>query len=69
MGQVRVRFVIDTTGALDPRTVRIVASTDERFTRAVRAVLPRLRFLPAESGGTKVAALSEQSFAFVVVLR
>ncbi|HET7459240.1 MAG TPA: TonB family protein [Gemmatimonadaceae bacterium] len=67
-GEVRVRFVIDTTGALDTGSVLVVTSTDEQFTSAVRAVLPHLRFLPAKSGGTKVPALSEQQFAFVVVL-
>jgi TonB family protein len=65
-GQVRVRFVIDTTGALDPRSVRIVASTNEQFTRAVKAVLPRLHFLPAVSDGKRVRVPAEQAFAFVL---
>jgi protein TonB len=65
-GNVVVQFVVDSTGKAEMKSLRIVRSTHELFTRAVRAVLPRLRFLPAEVGGNKVDVLVEQPFQFSV---
>ncbi len=65
-GNVVVQFVVDSTGSADMRSLRILRSTHELFTRAVRAVLPKLRFLPAEVGGNKVDVLVEQPFQFSV---
>jgi periplasmic protein TonB len=65
-GNVVVQFVVDSTGKADMRSLRIVRSTHELFARAVRAVLPRLRFLPAEVGGNRVDVLVEQPFQFSV---
>jgi hypothetical protein len=44
--------------------VRIISSTDGRFSEAVRNVLPRLRFLPAESDGVKTEEWVEMPFRF-----
>jgi protein TonB len=66
MGEVVVQFVVDSTGSLDPATVRVLRSTHALFLGAVRKVLPRLRFLPAEVGGNKVPVLVEQPFIFVL---
>ena len=63
-GSVVMRFVIDTTGRVAARTVEARHSDDELFTAAVRAVLPRMRFLPAEANGRKVPVLVEQRFEF-----
>jgi TonB family protein len=63
-GNVDVQFVVDTTGVADPTTLRILRSTHELFARAVRAVLPRMHFVPAEVGGTKVQVRVEQPFRF-----
>jgi protein TonB len=65
-GNVVVQFVVDSGGKADMRSLRVLRSTHELFTRAVRAVLPRLRFLPAEVGGSKVEVLVEQPFQFSV---
>jgi TonB family protein len=65
-GQVRVAFVVDTTGVPDPESMRVLRSTHTLFTRAVRAVLPRLHFLPAQNGAMKVATIVEQPFVFVI---
>jgi TonB family protein len=65
-GSVSVAFVVDTTGRPDPRTMQVLRSSDELFTRAVRKVLPRLRFRPAQSGALKVAILVEQPFVFAL---
>ena len=65
-GNVTVQFVVDSTGKADMRSLRVLRSTHDLFARAVRAVLPKMRFLPAEVGGNKVDVLVEQPFLFSV---
>jgi TonB family protein len=57
-------FLVDANGRVDSRTLRIISSTDEQFTQAVRAVLPKLRFLPAESGGARTEEWVAMPFRF-----
>lgn len=63
-GSVTARFVIDTTGAVDMRTLRIISSTDFRFTNAVRDRLSLARFQPARIDGRPVRWVAEQQFVF-----
>ena len=63
-GEVLVQFVVDTTGRAVPRSVRVLGSTHDLFTVAVRSALPDMRFLPAEIGGRKVRQLVQQRFSF-----
>lgn len=65
-GRVLARFVVDTTGRVEPASVRIVSSTHPLFTTAVRSTLPRLHFTPARARGTKVRQLVELPFEFTV---
>jgi TonB family protein len=65
-GLVRVRFVVDSTGLIDVSTIKVLATTNESFARAVRAAMPEMRFKPASIGGRAVRQLSEQEFAFKV---
>ncbi|HUF25821.1 MAG TPA: energy transducer TonB [Gemmatimonadaceae bacterium] len=53
-GRVLIEGVIDTTGALEPASIRVVRADHPLFEAAVRAVLPRLRFVPAEVEGRRV---------------
>ena len=65
-GSVIMRFVIDTTGAVEPDS-RVVLRTDHPlFTAAVLRALGSHRFLPAETGGRKVRMLVEQRFEFTI---
>ena len=64
-GEVVAEFLVDVNGRVDTRTVRILSSPDERFSVAVREVLPRLRFLPAEKDGVKTEEWVEMPFRFV----
>ena len=57
-------FLVDANGRVDPRTVRIDSSTHEAFGQAVREVLPKLRFLPAERDGIKVEEWVAMPFRF-----
>jgi protein TonB len=65
-GSVLVQFIIDTTGRLEPGSVRILKSQHELFSAAVRNALLNHRFLPAEAGGRKVRTLVEQRFDFAI---
>ena len=65
-GEVVVQVVIDTTGRADMASVRIVSSDHPLLTDAVVTVLPRARFLPAETGGRKVRMWAVQRFVFEV---
>lgn len=68
-GLVRVRFVVDSTGLIDAATIKVLESTNETFARAVRAAMPEMRFRPAMMAGHPVRQLSEQNFAFRVVVK
>ena len=68
-GSVDAQYVVDTTGAADSSTLRILASTHPDFTAAVRAALPGMRFTPARIGEQKVRQLVEQEFTFRITPR
>lgn len=53
-GRVEVEFVVDERGRVDMRTVKVVESTHDLFTAAVRNALGGMRFSPAKVGGTPV---------------
>ena len=63
-GDVVVKFVVDTTGQVEMRSVEIVSSTHEAFTAAVREALARMRFFPSAVGERKVNALAAMPFRF-----
>lgn len=63
-GSVVVSFIVDTTGRPVVRSFMALESTDVLFTRAVRDVLPRMKFTPAKRNGTRVRQEVEQRFTF-----
>ena len=63
-GRVTATFVVDTSGRAEPATFKALESDHELFTQAVRAALPRMRFIPAEVGGRKVKMWVQQAFEF-----
>jgi protein TonB len=63
-GEVLAQFVVDTTGRVDMGSFKVLKSTHDLFTAAVRQNLPRVRYYPAEVGGKKVRQLVQQSFVF-----
>lgn len=65
-GVVVVRYVVDTTGFADTVSFTVVRTTDPGFVRAVRDVLPFMRFSPAKIGTKKVRQLVEQPFTFKI---
>ena len=65
-GRVIARFVVDTTGRVEPGSFMVLESTHELFTASVRAALPAMRYLPAEAGGRRVRQLVQQTFEFTL---
>ena len=63
-GEVLAQFVVDTTGRYEAGTFKVLKSSHEQFTNAVKNALPRMRFYPAEVGGRKVKQLVQQPFTF-----
>jgi hypothetical protein len=55
-----VRFVVDTTGAVERRTLQVVGATDRDWAQALYEVIPHWRFEPAERDGLKVRQLVEE---------
>ena len=65
-GEALVQFVVDTTGRAELGSFKVLRASHDAFGQAVRAALPRMRFLPAELGGRKVRMLVQQPFAFAL---
>jgi periplasmic protein TonB len=65
-GEVQAQFVVNSGGKADMDSFKVLKSTNELFTQAVKAVLPRMRFSPAMIGGKPVNQLVQQSFQFAV---
>ncbi len=65
-GSVLVQFVVDTTGRVEPGSIRVLSSSHALYESAVRGVLPRYRFRAAEVGGRRVRQLVQMPFGFTV---
>jgi len=65
-GSVQAQFVVSETGKADMDTFKVLSSTNELFTQAVKSALPRMRFSPAQIGGKNVKQLVQQQFQFAV---
>src|SRR3954447_2889757 len=63
-GEVLAQFVVDTTGRFEPGSFKVLKSSHELFTNAVKNALSRMKFYPAEVGGRKVKQLVQQPFTF-----
>ncbi|MEK7401630.1 MAG: energy transducer TonB [Gemmatimonadota bacterium] len=65
-GEVLVQFVVDTMGRADLTTFKVLKTSHDLFTNAVRSALGQMRFYPAEIGGRKVKQLVQQPFNFTL---
>lgn len=63
-GEVLAQFVVDTTGRADMGTFKVLKSTHDLFTNAVKSALPNMKFYPAEVGGKHVKQLVQMPFQF-----
>jgi periplasmic protein TonB len=65
-GEVQAQFVVNSSGKADMDTFKVLKSTNELFTQAIKSYLPRAHFSPAQIGGKPVNQLVQQSFQFAV---
>ncbi|MDB4885695.1 MAG: TonB family protein [Gemmatimonadetes bacterium] len=65
-GEVLAQFVVDETGHYEPGTFKVLKSSHDLFTAAVKNALPNMKFYPAEVGGRKVKQLVQQPFTFTL---
>jgi protein TonB len=65
-GEVQAQFVVRSDGKAEMDSFKVLKSSNELFTQAVRNVLPRMHFSPAMIGGKPVNQLVQQSFQFAV---
>jgi periplasmic protein TonB len=64
-GRVLVEFVIDTSGRVEPGTVRSLESTHPAFEKAAEKAMLGSLFMPARLSGHPVRQLTRQSVRFV----
>lgn len=63
-GRVEARFVVDTTGRVDPASVVFADRVADAFHEAVARALERARFAPPRAHGRPVRVLVDQAFEF-----
>jgi hypothetical protein len=61
----QVRFVVDTSGAVEPGTVRIVSSNSPQMTNSLLRSVPGWRYRPAVKNGVRVRQAVEDGRAAV----
>ncbi len=65
-GEVQIQFVVRSTGKVDMDTFKVLKSTHELFTEAVRNWIGGVTFNPAMIGGTAISQLVQTSLQFAV---
>jgi len=63
-GEVLAQFIVATDGRAEPASFKVLKSTHDLFTQAVRNALPQMRFHAALVGGRPVKQLVQQPFTF-----
>lgn len=67
-GFVRAEWIVQSDGSADTSSLRILESTNDEFTKAVRDALPFMRFSPAKIGRRTVSQLVQQEFTFRITV-
>lgn len=65
-GEILAQFVIDENGRPVPETFKVLKTSHEHFTMAVRNALPQMRFHPARVGDRNVRQLVQMPFTFTI---
>jgi protein TonB len=66
-GEVVAQFVVNREGAAEVESFKVLKASDPQFVDAVKAVLPQMRFYPAQVDGQPVKQLTQMSFEFNLV--
>jgi len=65
-GKVAASFLVDTTGRVDARSVRVTSSTDRQFSRSVCKTLPLMRIRRADGKPLLSPARTSADFTFSI---
>ncbi len=65
-GTVVLRFVIDTTGIVEPSTLVVISTTHRAFEGPAREAALRSRYRPARVRGVRVRVLVQQAISFTI---
>lgn len=65
-GEVLVRFIVDTSGRVEPASIDVALATHTLFAESVRRWLSRNRYAPAQVVGAPVRQLVEQRIGFTL---
>jgi TonB family protein len=60
-GFVHLRYFVNSTGCVEPRSLEILSATDSAFAEVARLSLRRSRFHPAQLGGRSVRQQIQQT--------
>ena len=64
-GTVRLAFVVDSTGAVDVATIRVLQASAPEFAAAALRAVRGYRFAPEELNCRRVPIVADEPFAFV----
>ena len=65
-GEVLVQFIVNADGTADVASLKVLKSSNDLFTQAVRNTLPQMRFNAARVGGKAVRQLVQAPFSFAM---
>jgi TonB family protein len=65
-GSVRIQFIVDTLGGVEPASLRVLEASHGAFEDAARQVILASRFIPAHLGDRPVRQLGQQRIRFVI---
>lgn len=65
-GRVELEYVVDTTGHAEPRTIRIISSTNAQFEAPARESISKGVYKPARIRGQAVRQLVRQAISFTI---
>ena len=65
-GRVELEYVVDTTGHAEPRSIRILTSTNAQFEAPAREAIQKGVFKPARIRGQAVRQLVRQAISFTI---
>jgi TonB family protein len=68
-GRVWLEFIVDTTGAVETETIRVLMSDGDEFTEATLALLAKIRYSPGVHRGVPVRTLVRVPFTFSIAHR
>jgi TonB family C-terminal domain len=64
-GSVRIAFIINAAGEIEPGSVHVVSTSHPLFTDAVMKVVPKMRFVPVTELARLPRVIDQRTFSFI----